>query len=86
MGDWSQGVPLGYLQELLCGYWADGYDWRATEGRLNRIPQFTTMIDGLDVHFLHVHSPHPGAVRLVNHESLERMRQLAALALEVFAN
>jgi hypothetical protein len=63
-GDWSQGVPLGYLQAL-CGYWAEGYDWRAAEARLNQIPQFTTMIDGLDIHFLHVRSPHPGAVPLI---------------------
>jgi epoxide hydrolase len=62
--DWSQGVPLGYLQDL-CGYWSEGYDWRATEARLNRIPQYTTEIDGLDIHFLHVRSPRPGAVPLV---------------------
>jgi epoxide hydrolase len=64
VGDWSQGVPRGYLQDL-CGYWAKGYDWRATQARLNQIPQFTTEIDGLDIHFLHVRSPHPGAVPLV---------------------
>jgi pimeloyl-ACP methyl ester carboxylesterase len=64
VGDWSQGVPLGYLREL-CAYWAGGYDWRATEARLNQIPQFTTAIDGLDIHFVHVRSPHPGAVPLV---------------------
>ena len=64
MGDWSQGVPRGYLQDL-CGYWAKGYDWRATQARLNQIPQFITEIDGLDIHFLHVRSPHPGAVPLV---------------------
>jgi epoxide hydrolase len=64
VGDWSQGVPLGYLQGL-CGYWAEGYDWRATEARLNQVPQFTTVIEGLDIHFLHVRSPHPGAVPLV---------------------
>ncbi len=64
VGDWSQGVPLGYLQDL-CDYWAEGYDWRATEARLNQIPQFTTEIDGLDIHFLHVRSPRPGAVPLV---------------------
>ena len=62
--DWSQGVPLAYLREL-CGYWADRYDWRASEARLNRIPQFTTGIDGLDVHFLHVRSRRPGAVPLI---------------------
>jgi pimeloyl-ACP methyl ester carboxylesterase len=64
VGDWSQGVPLAYLQEL-CGYWSTRYDWRATQARLNRIPQFTTTIDGLRVHFLHVRSPHPGAVPLI---------------------
>jgi epoxide hydrolase len=64
VGDWSQGVPLRYLREL-CAYWGGRYDWRATETRLNRIPQFTTAIDGLDIHFLHVRSPHPGAVPLI---------------------
>jgi epoxide hydrolase len=62
--DWSQGVPLAYLQEV-CGYWADGYDWRAREAALNRFPQFTTTVDGLLLHFLHVRSPHPDAVPLV---------------------
>jgi pimeloyl-ACP methyl ester carboxylesterase len=62
--DWSQGVPRAYLQEL-CGYWASGYDWRATEARLNGLPQFRTEIDGLTIHFLHVRSPHPGALPLV---------------------
>src|ERR1039457_5981391 len=64
VGDWSQGVPLGYLQDL-CGYWASRYDWRATEARMNQIPQFTTRIDGLDVHFLHLRSPHPDAIPLI---------------------
>ena len=64
VSDWSQGVPRGYLQDL-CGYWAGRYDWRATEARLNQIPQFTTTIDGLDIHFLHLRSPHPGAVPLI---------------------
>jgi epoxide hydrolase len=62
--DWSQGVPLAHLQEL-CAYWADGYDWRATEARLNAVPQFRTVLDGLGVHFLHVRSPHPDALPLV---------------------
>jgi epoxide hydrolase len=62
--DWSQGTPLAYLQDL-CGYWADGYDWRACEARLNRFPQFRTEIDGLDIHFLHARSPHPDALPLV---------------------
>jgi hypothetical protein len=64
VGDWSQGVPLAYLREL-CGYWADGYDWRATEARLNALPQFQTVVDGLPVHFIHLRSPHPEALPLI---------------------
>ncbi len=64
MDDWSQGVPLAYLQEL-CRYWSERYDWRATEARLNALPQFSTEIDGLGIHFLHVRSPHPDALPLV---------------------
>ena len=62
--DWSQGIPSAYLREV-CDYWADGYDWRATEQRLNRFPQFRTEIDGLGIHFLHVRSPHPEAQPLI---------------------
>jgi pimeloyl-ACP methyl ester carboxylesterase len=62
--DWSQGIPLAYTQEL-CRYWASDYDWRATEARLNAHPQFLTEIDGLDIHVMHVRSPHPGALPLV---------------------
>ena len=62
--DWSQGVPLAYLRDL-CGYWADGYDWRPTEARLNAWPQFRTSIDGLAIHFIHVRSPHPDALPLI---------------------
>ena len=62
--DWSQGIPLSYVQEL-CRYWADEYDWRATEERLNALPQFRTTIDGLGIHFLHVRSPEPNAMPLV---------------------
>jgi epoxide hydrolase len=62
--DWSQGIPLAYVMEL-CRYWSDEYDWRRTESRLNSIPQFTTELDGLKVHFLHVRSPHQGALPLV---------------------
>jgi pimeloyl-ACP methyl ester carboxylesterase len=61
---WSRGVPLGYLQEL-AAYWADGYDWRAQESRLNQFPQFTTTIDGQMIHFLHVRSPEPDALPLL---------------------
>ena len=62
--DWSQGVPLAYLREL-CADWADRYDWRATEARLNRLTQFRTMISGLDFHVVHVASPHRDALPLV---------------------
>jgi epoxide hydrolase len=62
--DWSQGVPRRYLQEL-CRYWAEGYDWRATEARLNGLPQFRTVLDGLGIHFLHVRSPHQEALPLI---------------------
>jgi pimeloyl-ACP methyl ester carboxylesterase len=64
VADWSQGVPLDYLQGL-CRYWADRYDWPAAQARLNQIPQFTTTIDGLDIHFLHVRSAGPDAVPLL---------------------
>lgn len=62
--DWSQGVPLVYMQEV-CRYWAEKYDWRAREARLNEFPQFRTEIDGLGIHFLHVPSPNPAALPLV---------------------
>src|SRR5215472_7012435 len=62
--DWSQGVPLGYLRDL-CGYWADGYDWRAAEARLNALPQFQTEIDGVSIVFAHVRSPRPDALPLI---------------------
>lgn len=62
--DWSQGIPLGYVQEL-CRYWADNYDWRKSETRLNAFPQFRTQIDGLGIHFIHVRSPQPDAFPIV---------------------
>jgi epoxide hydrolase len=61
---WGRGVPLDYLQEL-ARYWHDGFDWRAQEARLNQLPQFTTVIDGQPIHFLHVRSPEPDALPLV---------------------
>ncbi len=67
--DWSQGAPLKWIQEV-CGYWAEQYDWRRREALLNRFAQYTTEIDGIDIHFLHVRSPHPapmaGRVRWSN--------------------
>ena len=62
--DWSQGVPLDYVREL-AAYWADGYDWRAREERLNRFDQFVTEVDGLDVHFVHQRSANPDALPIV---------------------
>ncbi|BBZ14815.1 epoxide hydrolase family protein [Mycobacterium branderi] len=62
--DWSQGLPLHYAREL-AAYWADGYDWRVREAALNRYDQFTTDIDGLEIHFVHQRSPHPEALPLV---------------------
>jgi pimeloyl-ACP methyl ester carboxylesterase len=62
--DWSQGIPLAYVQEL-CRYWEKDYDWRAREALLNRFPQFRTTIDGVGIHFIHVRSPHADALPLV---------------------
>ncbi|HZB31062.1 MAG TPA: epoxide hydrolase [Streptosporangiaceae bacterium] len=61
---WAQGVPLGYLRELT-EYWRDRYDWRAHEALLNSFPQFTTTIDGADIHLLHIRSPEPTALPLL---------------------
>ena len=62
--DWSQGVPLAYMREI-CAYWANEYDWRATEARLNAFPQYKTEVEGLDIHFLHVRSKHADALPLI---------------------
>ena len=61
---WDQGVPLDYAREL-ARYWAEDYDWRRFEALLNSWPQFTTEIDGIDIHFIHRRSPEPGALPLV---------------------
>ncbi|MGI9284927.1 MAG: epoxide hydrolase family protein [Pseudomonadales bacterium] len=62
--DWSQGVPLAYMREV-CDYWRNDYDWRGWESRLNGFGQYKTTIDGLDIHFLHVRSPHDNALPLI---------------------
>lgn len=62
--DWSQGVPLDYARELVA-YWREDYDWRSREAYFNQFPQFQTTIDDLDVHFIHVQSPHAQAVPLL---------------------
>jgi epoxide hydrolase len=69
VGGWTQGVPLDYARDL-CRYWADRYDWRRCEAELNALPQFCTTLDGggddgVDVHLLHVRSPHAGALPLL---------------------
>jgi epoxide hydrolase len=58
------GVDLGEVQDLV-GYWRDSYDWRAWEARLNRYPQYTTVVDGQRIHFLHVRSPEHAALPLL---------------------
>jgi epoxide hydrolase len=61
---WEYGVPLRYVKERV-EYWRDGYDWRAWEDKLNGYPQFTTTIDGQNIHFVHVRSPEPDAGALI---------------------
>jgi len=62
--DQSQGVQLAKIQPLV-RYWATDYDWRKAEAKLNALPQFITEIDGLDIQFAHVRSPHPDALPLI---------------------
>ena len=74
----GQGVQLATIQKL-ADYWANDYDWRKVEARLNALPQFITNIDGLDIHFIHVRSKHENALPLiVNHgwpgSTIEQMK------------
>jgi pimeloyl-ACP methyl ester carboxylesterase len=64
VADRSQGVQLATVQEL-ARYWATDYDWRECQAKLNALPQFRTEIDGVDIHFVHVKSPHPAAMPLI---------------------
>jgi pimeloyl-ACP methyl ester carboxylesterase len=64
VSDNSQGVPLDLMQDV-ARYWATDYDWRRCEARLNALPNFMTTIDGLDIHFIHVRSPHQNAMPLI---------------------
>ena len=64
VGDRSQGVQLATVQAL-ARYWTTDYDWRKAEARLNALPQFTTEIDGVEIHFIHVRSQHENALPLV---------------------
>ena len=79
--DWSQGVPLNWIREV-CRYWAEDYDWRKREASLNRFSQFTTEIYGLDIHFMHVRSPHPNAMPLVmTHRSVPPCPAIALMVV-----
>lgn len=64
VADSSQGVQLDTIKKL-ARYWANEYDWRKVEARLNALPQFITEIDGLDIHFIHVRSKHENALPVI---------------------
>ncbi len=61
---WEQGVPLAYLKGV-CEYWLRDYDWPTRAAALNELPQFTTLIDGVNIHFIHARSPEPAAIPLL---------------------
>ncbi|MEM9256217.1 MAG: epoxide hydrolase [Pseudomonadota bacterium] len=62
--NWDQGMPLDYTRELV-EYWASDYDWRRFEQKMNSWPQFTTSLEGMDIHFIHLQSPEANALPLV---------------------
>ena len=62
--DSSDGVPLRTMQNL-ARYWGNEYDWKKCEAKLSALPQFTTEINGLDIHFIHVKSKHPNALPVI---------------------
>src|SRR4051795_1309522 len=64
VADRSQGVQLATIEEL-ARYWESDYDWRKAEAKLNALPQFTTQIDGVEIHFIHVKSAHENALPLI---------------------
>ncbi len=64
VADATQGVQLATMQAL-ARHWSAGYDWRRVEARLNAVPNFLTEIDGLDIHFIHVRSPHKDALPMI---------------------
>jgi pimeloyl-ACP methyl ester carboxylesterase len=64
VADWSQGVQLA-TNQALARFWATDYDWRTIEAKLNALPQFTTEIDGVNIHFIHVKSKHENALPLI---------------------
>jgi len=64
VGDATQGVQLATMRKL-ARYWSTDYDWRATEAKLNQLPQFMTKIDGVDIHFIHVRSKNKNALPVI---------------------
>jgi microsomal epoxide hydrolase len=64
LGGWAYGTNLDYMKEL-CAYWAEDFDWRAQEAELNRLPQFTAPVEGLDIHFLHERGSGPAPLPLL---------------------
>jgi pimeloyl-ACP methyl ester carboxylesterase len=64
VADFTQGVPLAMMKKL-ARYWAEEYDWRKVEAKLKALPNFTTEIDGLDIHFIHVRSKHKNALPII---------------------
>src|SRR6056300_1259115 len=64
VGDWSQGIPLSYVRELT-DYWRDDYDPNRIAEHLNRWPNFVTVLDDIDIHFIHQRSPHSQATPLI---------------------
>src|SRR5262249_26445757 len=64
VNDDTQGVQLATMQKLV-RYWANDYDWRKCEAKLNALPQFVTTIDGVDIHFIHVKSKNPNALPII---------------------
>lgn len=62
--DWESGTPNSYLRDAV-DRWRTAFDWRAAEARMNEFPQFTTEVDGQNIHFVHVRSPHAGATPLL---------------------
>jgi pimeloyl-ACP methyl ester carboxylesterase len=64
VADMSQGVPLATVEKL-ARYWANEYDWRKLEARINAVPNFITELDGLDIHFIHVRSNHEDALPII---------------------
>ena len=62
--DWKQGLPLSYQQELI-RHWRHDYDWQRVPQRLNQYQNFMAQIDGINIHFLHIRSPHSAATPLL---------------------